>query len=168
MVALPTASAAGVKLSVPVEDTAGATANRAALVLLTMLNVSVWLSSGSPSSMFVAQLLTLAAPLSSATVTSGPLVNDGVSFTAFTVISKVWLGEVSSPPLAVPPLSDRLTVTVALPLALAAGVNVNCPVAPMLGWLANRPLLSLETLKLRVCDVSGSPSLMLVAQAFSV
>jgi hypothetical protein len=39
-----------------------------------------------------------------------------------TVILKVWDGEVSTPPLAVPPLSFRLIVIAALPLALVAGV----------------------------------------------
>jgi hypothetical protein len=41
---------------------------------------------------------------------------------AVTVIVKVWGREVSTPPLAVPPLSWTLTVIVALPLWWVAGV----------------------------------------------
>ena len=50
------------------------------------------------------------------------LVNDGASFTGLTVMLKVQGALVSTPPLAVPPLSCRPTVTVALLLALRAGV----------------------------------------------
>ena len=39
--------------------------------------------------MFVAQALTDCAPASSSTVSSGPAVNDGASFTPFTVIVTV-------------------------------------------------------------------------------
>ena len=42
--------------------------------------------------------------------------------TLVTVMVKVWDAEVSTPPLAVPPLSFRVTVMVAEPLALSAGV----------------------------------------------
>ena len=51
------------------------------------------------------------------TVWSGPFVNDGASSTTLTVIVNVWDAEVSAPPFAVPPLSLRLTVIVADPLA---------------------------------------------------
>ena len=44
-------------------------------------------------------------PASSCTVWSAPLVKLGASLTALTVMVKVWAGEVSTPPLAVPPLS---------------------------------------------------------------
>ena len=47
--------------------------------------------------------------------------------TGITVIRKVFDEEVSCPPLAVPPLSLRNTVTVAMPLALVAEVNVKVP-----------------------------------------
>ena len=53
------------------------------------------------------------------TVLSAPA---GGSLTGSTVIRKVWGALVSTPPLAVPPLSRIRNVTVALPLALAAGV----------------------------------------------
>ena len=46
----------------------------------------------------------------------------GASLTAVTVIVKVCVALVSTPPLAVPPSSVIVTVTVAVPLALAAGV----------------------------------------------
>jgi hypothetical protein len=45
----------------------------------------------------------------------------GASGTLLTVIVKVWLVELS-PPFAVPPLSVAVTVMVAMPKALAAGV----------------------------------------------
>jgi hypothetical protein len=46
----------------------------------------------------------------------------GASFGGRTVIVKVWLSLVSSPPLAVPPVSERTTVTVADPVSPVAGV----------------------------------------------
>ena len=49
---------------------------------------------------------------------SGP----GASFTGVTAIVTLWGAEVSTPPLAVPPLSMSTRVTVAEPLTLAAGV----------------------------------------------
>ena len=57
---------------------------------------------------------------------------------------------VSLPPFAVPPLSLRRTVTIVVPWALGAGVNVNLPLASMLGCVAKSALLSLVTLKLTV------------------
>ncbi len=70
----------------------------------------------------MAQPATDCAPASSVTVWSAPLVKLGASFTAVTVIVNVCAALVSTPPLAVPPSSWILTVTVAEPLALAAGV----------------------------------------------
>ena len=85
--------------------------------------LSVWLDSlAGPALMAVAHGLTVWAPASSSTVWSAPLVKLGASLTAVTVMVKVWVALVSTPPLAVPPLSWMLTVTVAEPLALAAGV----------------------------------------------
>ena len=55
-------------------------------------------------------------------------VSVGGSFTALTVTVKVLVLE-STPPLLVPPLSLMMTVIVATPLALAAGVKVKTPVA---------------------------------------
>ena len=85
------------------------------------MKLSVWPdSSGGPGSNPVAQPATVCAPASSSTVWSGPLVNDGASLTAVTVIVKVWMALVSSPPLAVPPLSWTSSVIVATPLASGA------------------------------------------------
>jgi len=93
------------------------------LLSLPTWNVNTWPdSSAGPALMPVAQPATLWAPASSSTVWSEPAVNDGTSFTAVTVIVNVWSALVSTPPLAVPPSSLRLTVTVAEPFASAAGV----------------------------------------------
>ncbi len=81
----------------------------------------------------VAHPATLCAPASSSTVWSAPLVNDGASFTPSTVTVNVWLADSSSPPFAVPPLSRRTSVTVADPVALAAGVKVSVPLAATAG-----------------------------------
>ena len=60
-----------------------------------------------------------------------------------TVIVKVVLGLVSTPPLVVPPLSTRATETSADPVTLLAGVKVSAPLGDMAGWVANNPLLLL-------------------------
>ena len=52
---------------------------------------------------------------------------------------------VSTPPLAVPPLSWATTVTVALPKALAAGVKVSVPLVLIAGWALKRLLLLFVT-----------------------
>lgn len=63
-----------------------------------------------------------------------------------TVMVNVRAAEESTPPLAVPPVSRRTTVTVAVPVALASGMNVRAPVAAsMVGWAANRAPLVTET-----------------------
>jgi hypothetical protein len=46
----------------------------------------------------------------------------GGSFTAVTLMLNVWMADVSTPPLSTPPLSWIETETIAVPLALAAGV----------------------------------------------
>ncbi len=61
-----------------------------------------------PAEIAVAQPLTDCAPASSFTVWSAPFVKLGASFTAFTVIVKVWVALSFTPPLAVPPLSWSL------------------------------------------------------------
>ena len=67
----------------PFVATAGPAANRPGFVLPVTLNVSVWpLSSAGPALMPVAQFGTVFAPLSSATIWSGPALNDGASLTA--------------------------------------------------------------------------------------
>ena len=54
---------------------------------------------------------------------------------------------VSTPPLATPPLSCSITVTVTTPKAFAAGVNVSTPAGEIAGWALNRALLLLLTMK---------------------
>ena len=49
-------------------------------------------------------------------------VTEGVSATGLIVIVKVCSGDVSWPPLAVPPLSFRTSLMSAVPKAFAAGV----------------------------------------------
>src|SRR5688500_880509 len=106
--------------------------------------------------MLVAQLRTVWAPEVSGTDWSGPLVKLGGSLTAVTVMRKVCGSLASSPPLAMPPVSRNCTVTVALPLALAAGLKVSVPLGAMLGWTLNRALLSLVTRKVSVWPASSS------------
>ncbi len=101
--------------------TAGPAENSPGLVLPVTLKVRVWVPP-SPSLMAVAQGFTVCAPASSFTVWSGPLVKLGASLTGVTVMVKLCAVEVSTPPLAVPPLSCSTSVIVAVPLALAAGV----------------------------------------------
>src|SRR6185503_21193023 len=128
IVAGPLALAAGVDVKVPVGLIAGPAENRPELVLPVTSKATVWPDSlAGPGEMAVAQLLTVCAPASSFTVWFGPLVNDGASLTELTVTRKV-LTKVSTPPLAVPPLSFTVTVIVAEPLILATGVKLSEPV----------------------------------------
>jgi hypothetical protein len=62
----------------------------------------------------------------------------GLSFTAFTVMVNVCAVELSTPPLAVPPLSFSTTVIVAVPLAFVAEVKVSVPLAAMAGAAENK------------------------------
>ena len=80
----------------------------------------------------VAHPVTVCAPASSLMVWSAPFTNVGSSFTAFTVMVNVCVANVSSPPLAVPPLSLSTTETVATPLAFDASVYVSVPVATLM------------------------------------
>src|SRR5947199_10767231 len=103
-----------------------------------IVNVTVWPASSVASGggaagygrMFVAQLRIDCGAASSRTVWSAPLVKLGTSLTAVAVIVNVWAADVSTPPLAVPPLSLATMVTVAVPLALGASVYVSVPVVP--------------------------------------
>src|SRR5919206_10709 len=62
------------------------------------------------------------------------------------------------------PLSLAVTLMVADPLALAAGVKVSVPSAATAGWVENRPLLLLVTLKWTVwLDSLAGPADMAVA-----
>ncbi len=84
---------------------------------------------------------------------------------SLTVMVNVCAALVSTPPLAVPPLSWMCTVTVVLPSTLAAGVYVRVPVSEIAGWTLNRPLSSLVTMKSTTCaDSLAGPALIEVAQ----
>jgi hypothetical protein len=108
----PLALAAEVNVNVPEGLMAGPAEKSAKLVLLVTMNVRICpASSGGPAKMLVAQPTTICAPESSLTVRLAPFVKLGVSFTGVTVILNVWGALWSTPPLAVPPLSLRNTVT---------------------------------------------------------
>ncbi len=62
------------------------------------------------------------------------MVKVGGSLTGVTVMVNVWSALVSTPPLAVPPLSWTWTVTVAVPVAFGAGVKVRTPGGDTAGW----------------------------------
>ena len=84
------------------------------------MNESVWADSlAGPADRSVAQSLTDCGPASSSTAWSAPIVNDGASLTAVTVMVNVCSALVSSPPFAVPPSSSAWTPIVAVPFALA-------------------------------------------------
>ena len=85
----PFASAAGVKVSVPMALTAGAALNRAGFVLPTMLKCTVWLDSFGPGLMKLAQPSRVCGPASSLTVWSAPLTKLGASLIGLTVIVTV-------------------------------------------------------------------------------
>ena len=70
----------------------------------------------------VAQPGTVCGPLSTSTTWFGPPAKLGASFTSDTSIVNVCGALVSLPPSASPPSSTASTVTVAVPLASAAGV----------------------------------------------
>ena len=160
------ASFAGVKVRAPASETLGWTLNRPLLSLVVLID-RIWLDSlVGPALRAVAHPGTVLAAEFSSTVSSTPTVNVGASFTAVTVIVIVCGTLVSSPPFATPPLSWSLTETVAVPLALAAGVYVRSPLdGSTAGWTLNRALLSFVTMKFRTWPESPAPSLMLVAQA---
>ena len=119
----PFAFGAVVKLSAPVGDTAGGTENMPGLSFAVMVKLTVCADSlAGPALMPVAHGSTVCAPMSLSTVTVGPAVKAGASFTGVTLMTKVCGAEVSAPPSAVPPLSCRVSVIVAVPFASAAGV----------------------------------------------
>src|SRR5687767_1954078 len=128
-VAVPFAFAAGVNVSTPLAETLGC-ALKSALLSLEVKNVSVWPLSFGPALMPVAHAAEY-APESSLTVTLPPLVKDGSSFTALTVMTNVTGSEVLSFGETFEPLSDSVTVTVALPKAFVAGVKVRLPLGLM-------------------------------------
>ncbi len=123
--ATPLASARGVKVSVPSDETAGDTRNSSLLVTDRTSNCSVWsLSSGGPTEMPVAQPAWAKAPESSATVTSAPLVKDGASLTGAKTTVKASRSS-RAPPAPVFPWSLTWTSTSTAPLKSAAGVSTS-------------------------------------------
>ena len=69
------------------------------------------------------------------------------------------------PPLAVPPSSWAVTVTVAMPLAFAAEVNVSWPLGLMAGWTAKRAGVSAVTVNVTFWEASlAGPGEMAVTQ----
>src|ERR1043166_6331686 len=81
------------------------------------------------------------------------------------VMVKVWAALVSSPPLAVPPLSCSVTLTSAVPSRPGAGVKMRVPPDSTAGGLRKRDGLSFITWKATVCSASlVGPERMAVAQ----
>ena len=82
-----------------------------------------------------------------------------------TVMVKVCAALVSTPPLAVPPLSCAFTVTVATPFAMRAGVKVSVPSTPIAGWVLKSALLLFVTRKLTAWpDSFAGPARMFAAK----
>src|SRR5947209_1955547 len=142
MAAVPLALGAAVKVRVPAAERDGAVLNRPGFVLPVMTKLTVCpaaTSSGGPARMFVAQLASVWGPASSRTVGSAPRVKLGGSLTPLTLMLKVWPALVSTPPLAVPPLSFATTVIVAVPTASDARASDLVPVEEIAGAVLNRP-----------------------------
>src|SRR5665213_1023942 len=96
-------------------------------------------------------------------------LNVGGWFTNPTEIVNVCGALVLCPPLAVPPLSTAITVTVAIPLELAVGVKVSVPLAAIDGCPENKALLLFVTVNDTDCDASsGGPGLMFVRKLLNV
>src|SRR6185436_8539636 len=86
-----------------------------------------------------------------------------------TVMVKVCGAEVSTPPLAVPPLSCATIVTVATPYWPVAGVYVSVPFALTAGCDENSGVLLLFKRNWTVCPLSSAgPGLMFVTQPGTV
>src|SRR2546422_939266 len=84
--AAPLASAAGVKLMVPLGATAGPAENSPGLVFPVIRKIMVWLDSlAGPGLIFVAQPVRRIGPESSVTVGLGPMVKLAGSFAELTV-----------------------------------------------------------------------------------
>src|SRR5262245_9159814 len=115
--------------------------------------------------MAVAQPATVCRPASSPEVGPAPATKLGASLTAVTVIVKLCGGDVSTPPLTVPPSSFRTSVIVAVPLAFDAEVNVNVPVGDTAGAaLKSVGFVLPVTLNVSVWPVSPGPWLIAGAQ----
>ncbi len=143
----------------------GCTLNSAWLSFVTP-SVSAWPVSNGPGLAFVSAPPIVCGPASSAAVLLAMRLNVGASFTGVTVIVNVCAGLVSTPPLAVPPLSVSLSVIVADPFAFGAGVNVRAPLALTAGPAAKSAGFELPVrTNASVCPASSAgPALMPVAQ----
>ena len=86
--AVPLASGAGVKVSVPAESRAGGAAKRERSSTLTVKESAWPASSGGPALRCEAQLGNVCGPASSSTVMSGPMVKRGASLTGLTTSRK--------------------------------------------------------------------------------
>ena len=95
---------------------------RLSMPLVTVKVVCITPPPSSTSAIEIAFPPVKASTTSSLTETVAGRVITGASLIGVTVIVKVCVALVSTPPLAVNPLSCICTVTVALPLALAVGV----------------------------------------------
>ena len=140
--AVPVVPDAGVYTRSPVDSEMSGCTEKSELLSFETLNVSTWPDSlAGPFEMLVAKAATVCAAESSITAWSGAAGRSklGASFTAVTVIMNVCAALVSTPPLAVPPLSDTLNVIVAVPFALAAGVYVSTPFEAIDGEPENNP-----------------------------
>ena len=108
--------------------------------------------------------------VSSSVVTASSTATGG-SLTAPTLITTVCGAEVLAPPLAVPPLSDSVQVSVVVPETSGWSVNVSVPVAgSMAGRTANRAALVLPVrVKVRTWPASSvGPALIPVAHPMTV
>src|SRR5258706_1531188 len=104
---------------------AGATENREGAVLPSTTKVTVWPDSHpGPGEIPVAQPGIVCAPEPSGTVMSGPLVKAGGSLIGVRVTVNVRVVSLGNDPP-----SFTFTVITTEPHALAAGINVNDPVA---------------------------------------
>ncbi len=102
-------------------------------------------ASSVPPRVAAAKPATVCAPASSSTTTVLVAnVTVGASFTGVTVIVKV-LVVLSTPPLAVPPSSWAITVTVLEPVALAAVVKISLPLKSTVGCTEKRLLVPAVT-----------------------
>src|SRR5437773_11957248 len=113
MVAVPFAFAAVVQVSVQVVLTCLDILNIDVLLLPTILKCTVCAPSFGPALIAVAQFVIDCAPASSRTVWSARSEERRVGKKCVTLMATVCATEVSIPPLAVPPLAERVTVMVA-------------------------------------------------------
>src|SRR5260370_1189086 len=117
----------------------GPTANRPGLSVVTV-KVTVWDDSLGPAEMLVAQFGMDWGEASWGVFGGCPWVRGGGSLTGPARGWRVGGAGGPPPPLAVPPLSCRVTATWATPLVLGAGLNVRFPVAASTaGPAVNRP-----------------------------